>query len=206
MRELRLFLVSHIGQQPQPRCKNLGLGLLLAFACAACGGNGSKPRSPALEQIARQAEASCGTWTAYQRRVLGQDGDSTLSFASGGASCLLSSELKPFLAYHYDDPYRRGLMERSQRGDTVQAELKSGIAGAYADLLRQQWQEHDSLVRYVSLLILKESWLFSVRTEGELEFDSLGRYVRHRLRVETRVPMINSHFQTEIHGSATYAP
>jgi hypothetical protein len=182
------------------------LALLLALACAACGNGGRKARHLALEQLSRQAEQSCGSWAAYQRRVVSEGGDSTLSFAASEGACLLSSELKPFLSYYYDDPYRRDLMERSQRGDTVQAALKIGVAGAYADLLRQQWLAEDSLVRYVSLLTLKENWLFSIQTEGELHFDSLGRYARHRLHVETRVPMINSHFQTEIHGSAAYAP
>lgn len=196
--------------------------MLICGAIMSCGSTSQEEINPLRSQLMAQIEASCQAATSYEKRIQDQSQSDATSEDSlyapipmvrvgenqageDSLGYLLLEDLSYAFRAFYSDAASADKYDITQRGDILIATLKP----AYASQTELQSQSivssNDSeLIRYFENQILTESWLYDVDIDLRIWFDEEGLYQRHRLEVETNVPLIDASFHALIRGQHLY--
>ncbi|TAE56041.1 MAG: hypothetical protein EAZ89_05095 [Bacteroidetes bacterium] len=190
-------------------CKIPGFFLSLFVLISSCTTGDKGPVHPDKQAFTAQMDESCGELTRYIRKIVRSDGEDRIVYQGDSLhmdkyGCAVMRDLHDFYDMHYDDPYRRGLMDTLSSRDTLIARAKSVAGDNTALVLQKTVRMPDGKLRFVYSETHKSSWLYQMQVHSALQFDSLGRYQTHRIEINTDVPLIGGHFHTIIKATGFY--
>lgn len=195
---------------------------LLLLPLAACGGGQTgRLDHPLGRQLTQQVAQSCAQELAYHKTVIDRRADSLpqedTTFApvpkvpfgeAADGSDSLNYLLLRDLAYvgetYYDDPYLIDNLDVQRRQDTLIARVQPDKAQEVELQTQKILYQRDSLLRFVESELRKESWLYAMHIDIQVQFDSAGRYQQHHLDVTTEVPLLGRTFRAEVQGQGRY--
>jgi hypothetical protein len=120
---------------------------------------------------------------------------------------LLHQELSYAWEGYFGDPELADQFELRQNGDSLISVRKPAYANR-PGLVAQTWviQPADSTVRFFSTQQQQRSWLYANDVHLTITFDEQGRYLSHRLEIDSRVPLLDQQISALIEGQNAYAP
>lgn len=188
----------------------------------ACGSASEEEINPLRSQLMSQLTKSCQAASSYEKRIQDQLVSDAISEDSlyspipqvkvgetqageDSLGYLLFEDLSYAFRAFYSDAASVDKYDLTQRGDSLIADLKPEYTSqTELQLQRIVSPPNSELVHYFENQIVKESWLYTMDIDLRIWFDEAGMYQRHRLEVQTAVPLISASFHALIQGQHQY--